>query len=104
MNIRDLLKPGDTLVAGVCWYSAEQWARLREVAADPGELEETHGEWLAMMKRTLRGFREGGIRYQPVDIDVEELVSWCKRKGKPINGSSRAEYAAHLLQQRQEST
>ena len=104
MNIRDLRTPGDKLVAGICWYSAEQWPRLREVAADRGELEETHEEWLAMMKRSLRSFREAGMPYQLVEIDVEELVSWCKRKGKPINGSSRSEYAAHLLQQRQESS
>jgi hypothetical protein len=104
MNIRDLLKPGDKLVTGICWYSAEQWARLREVASDRGELEETHEEWLTMMKRSLRSFREAGIPYQLVDIDVEELVSWCKLKRIPVNGSSRAEYAAHLLQQRQESS
>ena len=104
MNIRDLLKPDRDLVTGICWYSTEQWPRLREVVADPGELEETHEEWLTMMKRSLRSFREAGIRYQLVDIDVEELVSWCKRKGIPINGSSRAEYAAHLLQQRQEAS
>jgi len=104
MNIRDLLKPGDDLVTGICWYSAEQWGRLREVASDPGELEETHEEWLAMMKRSLRRFQEAGIPYQLVDIDVEELVSWCKRKRKPINGSSRAEYATLLLQQRQKDS
>jgi hypothetical protein len=104
MNIRDLLKPGDDFVAGICWYSAEQWARLREVAADPGELEETHEEWLTMMKRSLRSFREAGIPYQLVEIDVEELVSWCERKRIPINGSSRAEYATHLLQQQQEGS
>jgi hypothetical protein len=104
MNIRDLLRPGDKVVTGLCWYSAEQWPRLREVAPDPGELEETHEEWLAMMRRSLRSLRDGGIPYQLVDIDVEELVTWCKRKGKPINSSSRAEYAALLLQQRQEGS
>jgi hypothetical protein len=104
MNIRDLLNPGDDFVAGICWYAAEQWPRLREVAADPGELEETHEEWLAVMKRGLRGFREAGIPYQLIDVDVEELVSWCERKRIPINGAARAEYAAHLLQQRQESS
>jgi hypothetical protein len=102
MNLRDLLRPGDALVTGICWYSAEQWARLREVAADRGELEQTHEEWLTMMKRELRRFREAGIPYQLVDIEVEELVRWCKRKRIPINSSSRAEYAAHLLQQRRE--
>lgn len=101
MNLRDLLRPGDGLVTGICFYSAEQWARLREVASDPGELEETHEEWLAMMKRSLRSFREAGIPYQLVEIDVEELASWCKRKRMPLDGSSRAEYAAQLVQQRQ---
>ena len=104
MNIRDLIKPGADVVTGICWYSAEQWARLREVASDPGELEETHEEWLTMMKRSLRSFREAGIQYQLIDIDVEELVNWCNRKRIPINSSSRAEYAAHLLQQRQEGS
>lgn len=89
-------------MTGICCYSAEQWTRLREVAADLGELEETHEEWLTMMKNSLRSLREAGIAYQLVDVDVEELVSWCKRKRLPINGSSRAEYAAYLLQKRQE--
>jgi len=57
-----------------------------------------------MMKRSLRRFREAGIPYQLVDVDVEELVSWCKRKRRPINGSSRAEYATRLLQQRQKAS
>ena len=57
-----------------------------------------------MMKRNLRSFREAGIRYQLVEIDVDQLVSWCKRKRKLINGSSRAEYATFLLQQRQKGS
>ena len=100
MNLHDLLHSGsDEVVTGICWYSGEQWERLREVASDRGELEETHEEWLATMKRTLRSLREAGIPYQLVEIDVEELLIWCNRKRLPINGSSRAEYATHLLQQ-----
>jgi hypothetical protein len=34
------------MVTGVAWYRAEQWQRLREVAADVENLEENHEAWL----------------------------------------------------------
>ena len=85
---------------GICVYAAEQWTRLREVISDAEDLEETHEEWLAMLKQHLHRFREAGIRYELLEIDVEELVKWCKRKRLPINSAARAEYASFLLHRR----
>lgn len=88
---------------GICYYAAKQFTRLRDVVADSEDLEETHDEWLAMLKRSLRMFREAGIRYELVEIDVEQLVEWCERKGIPNNAAARAEYAAYLLRRRYET-
>jgi hypothetical protein len=32
---------------GLAWYQREQWARLRELAADTAALEEYYDEWVA---------------------------------------------------------
>jgi len=100
MDTRDLPDPSAEHRVGICFYSSEQWARLREVASDPEMLEETYEAWADMMKKNLLLMRESGIRYELIDIDVQKLLLWCKRKRYPVNGSSRAEYAARLLQER----
>lgn len=101
MDLRALgRRANDGAVTGVCWYSAEQWVRLREVAADPVVLEDTYEAWVAMMKKALRSLRDAGLTYQLVDVDTEELVRWCRRNGRPIDGAARAEYGAVLLRQR----
>ncbi|WP_290525926.1 hypothetical protein [Alcanivorax sp.] len=39
---------------------------------------------------------------QKVSIKAENLLEWCQKQGRPLNGQARSAYAVHLLQQRQE--
>jgi hypothetical protein len=64
------------------------------VSADAETLEASYHEWLLLASARLRDLQESGIDIRKVDVDVEELVEWCKQRERPVDGDARAEYAA----------
>ena len=76
------------------WYKPTQWARLLEVSEDAGELERTYLEWIDGATKRINDMARAGLRVQRVDVDVDEIVEWCRRRAVPVNGSSRALYLA----------
>jgi hypothetical protein len=86
-----------TAVLGVAWYSRYQWERLRQIAADPENLDDTYEEWKASAKKALRDMEKLGTVTRKVNIDVEELVAWCKFQNLPIDGTARSAFAGEKL-------
>jgi hypothetical protein len=85
-------------VVGIAWYSPSQWKRLREVAADPEELEQTHREWMESCKRTMAELANRGLNLVKVPVDVSELQKWCQRKNLIVDGRARAQYVLEWVQ------
>lgn len=92
----------NTTAFAVAWYSPEDWHRLREVAADPEVLETTYEEWVATANSTLREIRDAGLSAEKVQVDIDELISWCEEQGLALDGRARAHYAAEKSRQRRE--
>ena len=88
-----------SLVTGIAWYRRDQWTRLRDLAADSDNLEESYEDWLAGAQRTLVEMAASGVRAQRVDIDVEALVRWCKLERRPLDSAARAAYVGLQLRQ-----
>ena len=67
----------------VGWYTADEWARVKAVAADPEVLENSFQEWEAMATDALRDLRNVGV--VPVKGDLgrrtSSMVS-CPRKAR----------------------
>jgi hypothetical protein len=38
-----------------------------------------------------------GVRVRRVDVDLDELVRWCRHEGRPIDSAARAAFAAERL-------
>jgi hypothetical protein len=93
-----------TAAFAVAWYSPEDWHRLREVAADPEALETTYEEWVATANSTLQELRKPGLSVEKVQVNVDELISWCEAQGLALDGRARARYAAEKARQRHESS
>ena len=91
----------DTAV-GIAWYLPEQWEKLRKISADRADLEETHAEWLAIATESLLNFKHMGITVQPVEVDVDELAHWCKRRKRPVNATARSRFVAVKLAEHNE--
>lgn len=91
-------------VIGFAWYKPGQWPRLREISEDRDKLEDTYEEWAQNAEAAIRNFRKAGFRPKKVHVDVEDLLQWCHQRGYPVNGESRATYAADRLRLQQENT
>jgi hypothetical protein len=87
-------------VVGCAWYRADQWERLREIAADRETLEQTYEAWVENAEQALRNMRESGMRVEKVEVDLEELLARCERRELEVDAHARALYAAEALRQR----
>jgi hypothetical protein len=82
---------------GVAWYRKEQWSRLREISEDADRLEETYDEWLGVASESFARFQAAGMPVEKVDIDVNELLTWCQSQGSPVNADSRARFTPEKI-------
>lgn len=85
---------------GIGWYRPEQWQLLREVSVDADELEETYAEWETGAAQAFDNAKNPGVLILKVDVDVEELLTWCHQQGVAVNANARAEFIAHKTQRR----
>jgi len=84
-------------VTGIAWYRRDQWARLRELSADADKLAESHEDWLAGAQKTMVEMAVAGMHARRGDVDLDELVRWCRHKGRPHDSAARAAFAAERL-------
>jgi hypothetical protein len=90
-------KNGLPPVVGIAWYDSAQWAKLKQIAADTKQLDDTHEEWKCNVERTERQLAADGIVVRRVPIDVDALVAWCRTQNKPVDGAARAEYTSRIV-------
>ncbi|SRR6266567_7394826 len=90
------------IVTGIAWYRPGQWERLREVAEDAENLEETYEAWLQTAERMIREGIPANISIEKVDLDVEEVLAWCNARGLAINAETRSRYVSERLRQKYE--
>jgi hypothetical protein len=91
------------IITGVAWYRPEQWDRLREVAEDVDNLEETYDAWLKTAEQMIRDGIPSEVQVEKIDIDVEEVLAWCNVHSLPMNASSRSRFVSERVRQRYES-
>jgi hypothetical protein len=86
-----------SLVVGIGWYDAAQFAKLKQVAVDADALDDTHEDWQRNAERAERELSRGGLVIRRVPVDVDTLVAWCREHDRPVDGAARAAYASELV-------
>jgi hypothetical protein len=89
-------------ITGIAWYHREQWPLLRKEAADPEVLEETYEDWLSIAERSVLDMAQEGVRTERVEVDVQELLTWCRTNNRPLDGKARAEFTTRQLRRKHE--
>lgn len=79
-------------IIGVGWYKQEQWKLLRENSEDAENLENTYYEWVANANDTIKELSNSDYHIEKIEIDVNELIEWCKKEKRSLNGKSRANF------------
>jgi hypothetical protein len=78
------------------WYHEEQWARLRELTADPDVLDVRYEDWLRSAESTVAQLEARGVFVRRLLVDVDVAAAWCARHRRPFNSAARAEYVAEM--------
>jgi len=94
------MKSNSDKVIGIAWYKKEQWFILRQEVENPNDIENTYEEWLNNAINLKKTLMDSGLTVEEVDIDIQDVISWCKKGNKTINSNSISEYVAFKLMER----
>ncbi|MDA8122029.1 MAG: hypothetical protein M0Z38_05605 [Deltaproteobacteria bacterium] len=94
------MKSNSDKVIGIAWYKKEQWFILRQVTENPNDIEDTYGEWLENAIKLKKKLMDSGLTVEEVDIDIQDVISWCKKGNKTINSKNISEYVVFKLMEK----
>lgn len=86
-------------IFGIAWYRKDQWELLRMVSDKPETLEDTYEEWLINANKLKDNLKQLGITAKEVDIDINDVVLWCKSINNTINSKSITKYVTLKLKE-----
>jgi len=91
------MKRNSDKVIGIAWYKKEQWFILRQVIENPNDIENTYEEWLNNAINLRKTLIDSGLTVEEVEIDIQDVISWCKKDNKTINSKNITEYVVFKL-------
>jgi hypothetical protein len=91
------VKDQPNMIAGIAWYRRDEYALLRALASDTESMAATYEDWLVGATKLLADLQEQGLTARRVDVEVRELVAWCEREGRALNGAARSEFATQKI-------
>ena len=87
------------LVMGVTCYRAEQWHRLQEISEDKENFDKTYEESLVDSENKIKQLEAQGIRPVKVEVDVEEMLTWCSTQGLAVTPETRTKFMMTKLRE-----
>jgi ribosomal protein L12E/L44/L45/RPP1/RPP2 len=88
------------VMVGIGFYRREQWPLLLEAADDSHILEKTYDEWLDVVDTSIDAIKAHGLEPKLVDVDVDELISFCRKEGLRNNAGARSKFIAKIFGER----
>jgi hypothetical protein len=88
-----------SLVMGVTWYRSEQWERLREISEDKDNFDKTYEESRLDSENQVKQLEAQGIRPVKVEVDVEEMLTWCSAQGLAVTPETRTKFMMTKLRE-----
>jgi len=97
--MKDRTQSQNKPVVAIVWYRPEQWQRVRDIAADSDEFEDSYIEWLQLAEEKSKELQGRGLRVEKVDLDSEKLILWCNERGLENDAKARSLYAVERLRE-----
>ena len=91
------MKSNSDKIIGIAWYKKEQWFILRQVIENPNDIENTYEEWLNNAINLKKTVIDSGLTDEEVEIDIQDVISWCNKDNKTINSKNITEYVVFKL-------
>jgi len=80
-------------IAGIAWYSADDYPRIREVMLDGANLPDTFGQWETAAHKFEETYQRAGQRVVRAFIRPAEFVGWCRANGLNVDAKARMQWA-----------
>ena len=85
------------LALGVCWYTPEEFIKMKHAAIDGENFEDTYEEWRLFAEKTMTDLKKEDVKPQKVYVKTDDFRFWCEKNDLPIDGSARTRYVAEIL-------
>lgn len=82
---------------GVGIYRKEDYQEILKLSGDRHKMDETWEGWKENKKKTVKNFKKMGLNTIDILVTPIELVEYCRKNGKPINGESRASFISYKV-------
>lgn len=83
-------------MAAICFYTPDSYNELKEVADDKQVLCDTYADWLVEFSKAVNGLKDQGMEVVPVNINIAELIKWCKQNKLKNTSSNRSRYVVEI--------
>ena len=87
----------------IAWYTRETYDWFLANVPDADEMIATYNEWRERANQRVLEFAAEGTNAVRIYIDPKAFPLWCAKRGVPMDGQSRSEYAAEELGRRTEA-
>jgi hypothetical protein len=77
---------------GIAYYSEQQYSLLLRFADDRNALHDTWEAWLLQFLKTYSYLKASGFEVEKIEIDINELLRYCHKKGLKNTLETRSKY------------
>ncbi|MEL6863185.1 MAG: hypothetical protein AAFP19_02145 [Bacteroidota bacterium] len=84
---------------GIGIYEKKDYAEILRLCEDSLSMDDTWEEWRQSMKKSVKNFREIGIKTVEITVKPKELVDFCRARGLTINSQTRSNFIAHKVKE-----
>jgi hypothetical protein len=85
------------MMVGIGFYRREQWSLLLASAVDSHILEKTYDDWLDVVDASIDKIKAHGVEPKLVDVDIEELILFCRKEGLQNDAGARSKFVAKMF-------
>lgn len=79
------------------YYRKAQYDRLRQISSDKETFPESYDEMFAITELKYRQLENKKFPIVKIDVDLDELVEWCKTRSVDLNPETRTKFALEKL-------
>jgi hypothetical protein len=99
MKRKKTMKDNDELelVMGVCWYTPEEFLKMKQIASDKSRFEDTYEEWVKGAEKVLNDLKKPEVNPRKVYVNTGDFRWWCEKNGLAPDGAARTKYVAEIL-------
>ncbi|MEX0649149.1 MAG: hypothetical protein WEA56_13760 [Balneolaceae bacterium] len=91
------------LVTGILWWKPKQWERAKQISSDSHIFDDSYRVWKENAEKTYKNFQDLGYTIYKIEIDFDEFLKWCKKRGVPLNANARTKFVSMKVKEHHEA-